>query len=129
MAAERGHPRIVEYLIDKGADIDIQDKKGVIMCEYSNHSVATIAYLSLSWSHTIIVGRGFEPVIRGIYVLIQCLSVTFIIGYYCNYCLHLFLIFLSVNFLTHCSYRRPSVYTQLNSLLTISPAMNYVTAY
>ena len=32
MAAERGHPRIVEYLVDKGADIDIQDKNGVIIC-------------------------------------------------------------------------------------------------
>ena len=48
------HPRIVEYLVGKGADIDIQDKNGVIMCEHSNHSVATIAYLSLSWPHTII---------------------------------------------------------------------------
>ena len=31
VAAERGHPRIVEYLVDKGADIDIQDKNGVII--------------------------------------------------------------------------------------------------
>ena len=48
VAAERGHPRMVEYLVNKGANKDIQDKKGVIMCDYSNHSVATIAYLSLS---------------------------------------------------------------------------------
>ena len=39
VAAERGHPRIVEYLVDKGADIDIQDKNGVNMYDYSNHSV------------------------------------------------------------------------------------------
>ena len=38
VAAERGHPRIVEYLVDKGADIDIQDKNGVNMYDYSNHS-------------------------------------------------------------------------------------------
>ena len=30
VAAERGHPRIVEFLVSKGADIDIQDKNGVI---------------------------------------------------------------------------------------------------
>ena len=29
---------MVEYLIDKGADIDIQDKNGVNMYDYSNHS-------------------------------------------------------------------------------------------
>ena len=39
MAAERGHIKIVEYLADKGADFDIQDKKGVIICDYSNVSV------------------------------------------------------------------------------------------
>ena len=30
MAAERGYVKIVDYLVRKGADIDIQDKKGVI---------------------------------------------------------------------------------------------------
>lgn len=39
MAAERGHPKIVEYLVGKGADIDIQDKNGVSICDYSNDSV------------------------------------------------------------------------------------------
>ena len=37
VAAERGHPRIVDYLVGKGADIDIQDKNGVILYDYSNH--------------------------------------------------------------------------------------------
>lgn len=39
IAAERGHIKIVEYLADKGADIDIQDKKGVLIYDYSNDSV------------------------------------------------------------------------------------------
>ena len=38
VAAERGYVKIVDYLADKGADINIQDKKGVIMQEYSNDS-------------------------------------------------------------------------------------------
>ena len=39
IAAERGHIKIVEYLADKGADIDIQDKNGVSVHDYSNDSV------------------------------------------------------------------------------------------
>ena len=39
VAAERGHPRIVEYLVGKGADIDIQNNNGVIMYHSSNCSV------------------------------------------------------------------------------------------
>ena len=42
MAAERGHPRIVEYLADKGADIDIQDKNRVFMHDYSDDCVALL---------------------------------------------------------------------------------------
>ena len=34
MAAERGHTKIVDYLVSKGADIDIQDKKGVSIHVY-----------------------------------------------------------------------------------------------
>ena len=30
VAAERGFVKIVDYLIDKGADIDLQEKNGVI---------------------------------------------------------------------------------------------------
>ena len=39
IAAERGNIKIVEYLADKGADIDIQDKNGVSVHDYSNDSV------------------------------------------------------------------------------------------
>ena len=39
VAAERGHTRIVEYLVSKGAEIDIQDKNGVIVHDYSSGSV------------------------------------------------------------------------------------------
>ena len=35
MAAERGYVKIVDYLIGKGADIGIQDKNGVIICDIS----------------------------------------------------------------------------------------------
>ena len=31
VAAKRGHVKIVEYLVNKGADIGIQDKNGVIV--------------------------------------------------------------------------------------------------
>ena len=34
VAAETGHTRIVEYLVDKGAHVNIQDKNGVIMHDY-----------------------------------------------------------------------------------------------
>ena len=50
IAAERGHIKIVEYLADKGADVDIQDKNGVSVHDHSNDSV--------DWN-------GFEPTIRG----------------------------------------------------------------
>jgi len=33
VAAERGYVKIVDYLAGKGADIDSQDKKGVIICD------------------------------------------------------------------------------------------------
>ena len=42
MAAERGHPRIVEYLVSKGAGVDIQDKNGVFMHDYSDDCVALL---------------------------------------------------------------------------------------
>ena len=42
IAAERGHIRIVEYLAAKGADIDIQDKMGVMICDYSKDSVVLL---------------------------------------------------------------------------------------
>ena len=34
LAAESGHVKIVEYLYDQGADINIQDDNGVIKSEY-----------------------------------------------------------------------------------------------
>ena len=46
VAAERGHTRIVEYLVDKRAHIDIQDKNGVIVHDYSKKCGVT--HLSLS---------------------------------------------------------------------------------
>ena len=39
IAAERGHIKIVEYLADKGADVDIQDKNGVSVHDHSNDNV------------------------------------------------------------------------------------------
>ena len=32
VAAERGFVKIVDYLVSRGADIDIKDKKGVTVC-------------------------------------------------------------------------------------------------
>ena len=42
VAAERGHTKIVDYLVSKGADINSQDKKGVVMHDYSNDSVVLL---------------------------------------------------------------------------------------
>ena len=36
VAAERGYTNIVDYLVSKGADIDIGDKSGVMICDSSN---------------------------------------------------------------------------------------------
>ena len=44
VAAERGYIKIVDYLVGKGADIDTQDEKGVIMYDCSNNN----CFLSLS---------------------------------------------------------------------------------
>ena len=38
MAAERGHVKIVEYLVCHGANINTKDHNGVIMCGYTNSS-------------------------------------------------------------------------------------------
>ena len=39
MAAERGHTKIVDYIVSKGADLDSQDKNGVTICDYTYGSV------------------------------------------------------------------------------------------
>ena len=41
VAAERGYIKIVDYLVGKGADIDIQDENGVI-CDFSNNNVVLL---------------------------------------------------------------------------------------
>lgn len=33
VAAEKGYVKIVDYLVSKGAEINIQDNKGVIICD------------------------------------------------------------------------------------------------
>ena len=38
MAAERGHTKIVDYVVSKEAHIDSQDKNGVSICDYTNGS-------------------------------------------------------------------------------------------
>ena len=35
LAAESGHIKIVDYLYDQGADINIQADNGVIICDYT----------------------------------------------------------------------------------------------
>ena len=35
MAAEKGYIEIVEYLVGKQADIDIQDNEDKVICDYS----------------------------------------------------------------------------------------------
>ena len=42
IAAERGYIKIVDYLISKGADIDIQDDNGVLMHDYFNNNVVLL---------------------------------------------------------------------------------------
>ena len=39
MAAERGHTKIVDYIVGKGTDIDSQDKNGVSIVDNTNCSV------------------------------------------------------------------------------------------
>ena len=39
VAAERGYFTIVDYLIGKGATINIEDKKGVTICDCPNNNV------------------------------------------------------------------------------------------
>ena len=36
LAAESGHIKILNYLVDKGADVNIQDDNGVIILYYTN---------------------------------------------------------------------------------------------
>ena len=47
MAAERGYIEIVEYLVGKQADIDIQDSEDKVICDYSTDQYC-IAHLSLN---------------------------------------------------------------------------------
>ena len=42
MAAERGYIEIVEYVVGKGADIDIQDEEKVIICDYIFHWLVSL---------------------------------------------------------------------------------------
>ena len=58
IAAERGHIQIVEYLAEKRADIDIQDKKGVMICDYSNVSVSVCSEFELAIYNCILVRSG-----------------------------------------------------------------------
>ena len=78
VAAETGYFEIVEYLVGKKADINIQDKKGVIICNCPNNiELLWVWVLIYNW----ILVRSEEDLnqpagILGAYVLIQCLSVT-----------------------------------------------------
>ena len=47
VAAERGYTEIVDYLVCKGANVNIQEKNGVIKCDCSNKSLV-FADVSLS---------------------------------------------------------------------------------
>ena len=42
VAAERGYVKIVDYLLGKGADIGIQDKNGVTICDCFNNNVVLL---------------------------------------------------------------------------------------
>ena len=42
VAAERGYVKIVDYLVGKGADIDIKDENGVIICDCFNNNVVLL---------------------------------------------------------------------------------------
>ena len=37
VAAESGWIKIVEYFVDQGADVNVQDPKGVNVCGYCNN--------------------------------------------------------------------------------------------
>ena len=59
MAAERGYIEIVEYLVVKQADIDIQDNEDKVMCDYSTDQYC-IAHLSLNQQHMQVYHYGLE---------------------------------------------------------------------
>ena len=42
VAAERGYVKIVDYLVVKGAEIDIRDENGVIICGCFNNNVVLL---------------------------------------------------------------------------------------
>ena len=42
LAAESGHIKVVDYLIDQGADINIQADNGVIICDYIHSNTGRI---------------------------------------------------------------------------------------
>ena len=67
VAAERGYIKIVDYLVGKGADIDIQDKNGVI-CDFSNNNVVFILWVWASLIHLHInrVLVGLETISKNI---------------------------------------------------------------
>ena len=39
LAAESGRVKILRYLVDQGADINIQDDNGVIICDCTYHAM------------------------------------------------------------------------------------------
>ena len=39
LAAESGRIKILGYLVDQGADINIQDDNGVIICDHTYHAM------------------------------------------------------------------------------------------
>ena len=42
IAAERGYVKIVDYLVGKGAEIGVQERNGVIICDCSNNNVVLL---------------------------------------------------------------------------------------
>ena len=56
-AAERGYVKMVDYLIGKGADIGIQDKNGVIICDCFNNNWVWASLIHLRINQ-ILVGYG-----------------------------------------------------------------------
>ena len=73
VAAERGYIKIVNYLVGKGADIDIQDEKGVIILWLFQQQLLLWVWASLIHLRIKRILDGFEPIAKvSVYTIVIC---------------------------------------------------------
>ena len=60
LAAETAHIKILDYLVEQGADLNNQDHNGVLICYHTYQDICSLAC------------EKFKPSIRNVYVLRLC---------------------------------------------------------